>query len=72
MDGHNAIVMADHEPLAWAAAISQLAADRMLCIQLGSHGRQTIEARWTLDHGVDATMAGLRLGALARHARTPM
>ena len=72
VNGQNAIVMDSHEPERWAAAIDELAADRTLATDLGSNARRTIEARWTIEHSVDAVMAGLRLGALVRRERKPL
>jgi len=71
VNGHNAIVVDNLDPRVWAAAIDQLATDRTLATELGANARRTIEARWTVDHAVDAMIAGLRLGALARHERSP-
>jgi glycosyltransferase involved in cell wall biosynthesis len=72
VDGHNAIVIDSHEPGVWARAIDRLAADRALAVELGSNARRTVEQRWTIDHGVDAMMAGLRVSALIRHERPPV
>jgi D-inositol-3-phosphate glycosyltransferase len=72
VDGYNAMVIDSHEPAEWASAIDELAADRIQATELGSNARRTVEARWTIEHAVDAMIAGLRLGALVRHERTPM
>jgi glycosyltransferase involved in cell wall biosynthesis len=71
VDGHNAIVIDSHDAQKWATAIDELAADRVLATELGFNARRTVEARWTIEHGVDAMIAGLRLGALVRQERTP-
>jgi glycosyltransferase involved in cell wall biosynthesis len=70
VDGHNAIVIDGHEPEVWATAISRLVSDRTLSVELGSHARRTIEGRWTIDHAVDAMMAGLRLSVLIPRERS--
>lgn len=69
VDGHNAIVVNGHEPATWAAAIDRIASNPVLASELGERARLTIEARWTIDHSVDAMMSGLRLGASARGER---
>jgi glycosyltransferase involved in cell wall biosynthesis len=71
VNGHNAIVVDDHEPATWAKAIDQLVSNPSLATGLGVRARRTIETRWTIDHAVDAMIAGLRLGALTRKERSP-
>jgi len=70
VDGHNAIVLDGHEPKAWAKAIDHLASDPELVKELGARARRTIETRWSVDHAVDAMIAGLRLGAFTAEARS--
>ena len=65
-DDENALVVHSHDPRAWAHTIERLVSDDGLCRRLGSRGAKTIDARWTLDHAVDAMAAGLRLGLLTR------
>jgi len=60
------LVVEGHDPQAWADAIRRLVEDADLRAALGEAGRRTIQRRWTIDHAVDAMIAGLRLGVLAR------
>ena len=62
----NSLVVDGHDPTSWAAAIRRLAGDSKLRTALADEGRQTIARRWTIDHAVDAMLAGLRLGVLTR------
>ena len=68
--GSNCLVLDDHEPAAWADAIGRLVDDAELRAALGDSARKTIARRWTIDHAVEGSMAGLRIGArLAADAR---
>lgn len=59
-----ALVVADHRPESWAAAIRRLVEDSALRRSLGAAARLTIERRWTIDHSADAFVAALRLAVL--------
>jgi len=59
-------VLDTHSPEAWAEAIERLIGDSELRAELGEAAWRTVAARWTLDHSIHATVAGLRLGALVR------
>jgi glycosyltransferase involved in cell wall biosynthesis len=61
---HNCLGVPAHEPGAWARALKRLVEDRALRVRLGGAARLTIRRRWTMEHAVDAMVAGLRLGAL--------
>jgi glycosyltransferase involved in cell wall biosynthesis len=69
VDGQNAIVVEGHDPIMWANAIQRVVDDPTLAGKLGKSARATIENRWTMEHAVDAMIAGLRLGALANDER---
>ena len=62
--GHNALVVPTHEPEAWAESIARVVADSDLRGALGANAQRTISQRWTVDHSVEAMLAGLRLGVL--------
>ena len=62
---HNCLVVEDNEPGEWAAAIARLVDEPELRHRLGDSGRMTVAGRWTIDHSVEAMVAGLRLGVLA-------
>ena len=66
VDGYNAVVVADHDPAAWAKAIGALIKDRARVDRLGASARRTIESRWSVEHAVDAMIAGVKLGALCQ------
>ena len=68
VDGHNAVVVADHDPVSWARAVSQLIDSPTRVERLGASARQVIENRWSMEHAVDAMIAGLRLGVLSQRA----
>ena len=61
---HNCIVVNSHDPNDWATAIGTVATDEALRTSLGAGAMMTILSRWTMEHSVDAMIAGLRLGAL--------
>jgi len=65
----NSLVVDGHEPQPWADAIRRLVVDAPLRTAIGDAGRRTIAGRWTVGHAIDAMIAGLRLGALARAQR---
>jgi glycosyltransferase involved in cell wall biosynthesis len=62
---HNSIIVGNHEPQDWADSLARIVEDKDLQRFLGENARRTILARWTLEHAVDAMLAGLRLGVLA-------
>ena len=64
VDHFNSIVLDTHEARAWADATAGLCSDHSLRTRLGENARQTIMRRWTIDHAVDAMVAGFRLGTL--------
>lgn len=63
VSGHNSLVLGTHEPSSWAEAIARLVEDRQLRSALGGSARRTIARRWTIDHAVEGSLAGLRLAA---------
>ena len=65
VDGTNCLVVATHDPADWAKALTSLVRDHELRRSLAERGRQTIVRRWTMEHSVDAMIAGFRLGVLA-------
>jgi glycosyltransferase involved in cell wall biosynthesis len=69
VDGVNSFVLNDLAPSTWADGIRTAASDRDKFGQMRSHAAQTIEARWTIEHSVDATISGIRLGAMLRRKR---
>jgi glycosyltransferase involved in cell wall biosynthesis len=66
--GHNCLLVDGHDAPRWAEQIDRLARDEALRRLLGSNGRRTILCRWTIEHAIDAFIAGLRLG-LARSSQ---
>jgi glycosyltransferase involved in cell wall biosynthesis len=66
VDQHNCLVVQSNDPRLWAARLGELAERQELRETLGKRAHQTVARRWTLDHAVDAMLAGLRLGVLAR------
>jgi glycosyltransferase involved in cell wall biosynthesis len=64
VDGDNCLIVGRHEPELWARAVQRLADDPSLRDALGGKGRETIMRRWTMEHSVDAWLAGVRLGLL--------
>jgi len=58
----NCLRVDSHEPEEWAGAITRLSDHAGLRASLGHDAAATVAARWTMDHAVDAMMAGLRLG----------
>ncbi|HYP48639.1 MAG TPA: glycosyltransferase family 4 protein [Thermoleophilaceae bacterium] len=63
VSGRNSLVLGDHEPRSWADTIAGLVSDPELCASIGEAARLTIGRRWTIDHAIEGTLAGLRLGA---------
>jgi glycosyltransferase involved in cell wall biosynthesis len=61
--GHNCLVMDTHDAAPWANALARFAGDAELSADLGAVALRTIARRWTMDHAVEGTLAGLRLGA---------
>lgn len=61
--GLNCLVIGSHEPTHWVDAIARFAADADLRADLGEAALRTIARRWTMDHAVEGSLAGLRLGA---------
>ena len=64
----NCLLVRDHTPRAWAAAIERLVNDHALRTKLGRNARSTIASRWTNRHSADAFIGGLRLGMLVKRA----
>lgn len=64
VNGTNCLVVATHDPADWAEALTSVVRDHDLRQSLSEHGRQTIQRRWTIEHSVDAMIAGFRLGVL--------
>jgi glycosyltransferase involved in cell wall biosynthesis len=62
--GANCVLVPARDPRAWAAAIDELSGDPGRRAALGAAAQATVRRRWTMAHAVEATMAGLRLGAL--------
>lgn len=62
--GVNCLVVAPDDQPGWASAIEELVLDRDMRTSMGDAASETIARRWTLEHSVEAMMAGLRLGAL--------
>jgi glycosyltransferase involved in cell wall biosynthesis len=62
---HNCLVVESHDPKVWAEAIPRLTEDGALRRRLAAAGRRTIIGRWTIEHSVDAWIAGLRLALLS-------
>lgn len=71
VDGHNCLIVEEHDPELWARAIRTLADDVVLRRTLAERGRQTVIRRWTMEHSVDAWLAGVRLGLLQAAAGAP-
>jgi glycosyltransferase involved in cell wall biosynthesis len=69
VDRSNALVVHSHDPREWAEALARLVQDHELREALGAEARGTIERRWTMEHSIDAVIAGLRLGALRSRER---
>jgi glycosyltransferase involved in cell wall biosynthesis len=68
--GHNCLVIDGHDPRAWAEAIARLVGSPELSADLGDAALETISRRWTIDHAVEGSMAGLRMGARLAPDRT--
>jgi len=64
--GRNCMVVDSPTPASWAEGIGELVMGPGLRATLGEMGRRTVLRRWTIEHSVDAWLAGLRLGALRR------
>jgi hypothetical protein len=60
----NCLVVDNHDPRAWAEAIRRLTEDDPLRRRLAAAGRETVLGRWTIEHSVDAWIAGFRLALL--------
>jgi len=65
LPGRNCALVDGHDPRAWAAAIRALVENPQRRRTMGEMARQTVLSRWTMEHAVDAMLAGLRLGVLA-------
>jgi glycosyltransferase involved in cell wall biosynthesis len=61
----NCLVVDRHDPPAWAEAIRRLVEDAPLRRRLAAAGRETVLGRWTIEHSVDAWIAGFRLALLS-------
>jgi glycosyltransferase involved in cell wall biosynthesis len=68
VDGHNCLAVAEDGSDRWRARLTTLIDDSALRTRLGDEAVRTIGSRWTMDHSVDAWVAGLRLGALVARA----
>lgn len=64
--GRNAVVVRPNAVPAWTAALADLLRDGGRRAAIGAAARATVRRRWTMEHSVDAFVAGLRLGLLAR------
>jgi glycosyltransferase involved in cell wall biosynthesis len=64
VDGDNCLIVDEYEPELWAQAVRRLADDSSLRDALAGNGRETVLRRWTMEHSVDAWLAGVRLGLL--------
>lgn len=64
--GRTGVLVESHEPRDWAQAIEALVEDAGRRRRIGEAARDFVAERWTIAHSVDAWVAGLRLGALAR------
>ena len=62
--GRNCLMAAARDPRSWAEAIEALAGSPGLRASVGAAAQSTVRRRWTMAHGVEGMMAGLRLGAL--------
>jgi len=60
----NSLVVQSHDPKVWAEAICRVTEDATLRRRLGAAGRQTVLSRWTIEHSVEAWVAGFRLALL--------
>jgi glycosyltransferase involved in cell wall biosynthesis len=61
----NCLVLESHDPTAWAEAIRRVTEDGALRRRLAAAGRRTVVGRWTVEHSVDAWIAGFRLALLS-------
>lgn len=66
VEGQNAEIVAEHDPVAWAAAITRAIKDRERSAALGTAAAATVRQRWTVEHSTDAMVAGFRLAQLTR------
>jgi glycosyltransferase involved in cell wall biosynthesis len=66
VNGVNSLLVAGHQPHAWATAIRALQDDPGMRTRLAAAAQRSIDHRWTADHSADAFIAGLRLGSLVR------
>ena len=65
VDERNCLVVDSHDPKVWAEAIRRLAEDAALRRRLAAAGRRTVLGRWTIEHSVEAQIAGFRLALLS-------
>jgi glycosyltransferase involved in cell wall biosynthesis len=61
----NCLVVNGDDPRLWAEAIGRLVEDAALRRRLAASGRRTIRGRWTIEHSVEAQIAGFRLALLS-------
>jgi glycosyltransferase involved in cell wall biosynthesis len=64
VDGRTCLIVENHTPTEWAAALRRLVEDRPLRHTLGEAARAAVVGRWSMEHAADAMIAGLRLGAM--------
>jgi glycosyltransferase involved in cell wall biosynthesis len=69
VDGRNAVIVRESTPAAWAEALDRVVTPGTAG-RLGAAAADTIRRRWTMEHSVDAFVAGLRLGALVAGDRS--
>jgi glycosyltransferase involved in cell wall biosynthesis len=67
--GSNCVLVSEPSPSAWAEAIRRIVDDPGLRRRVGDAARRTVRDRWTIEHAAEATVAGLRLGAIAVNDR---
>jgi glycosyltransferase involved in cell wall biosynthesis len=61
--GRNCLLVTDHEPASWAAALRRVVEDRSLRQALGKEASATVRRRWTIEHAAGAMICGLTLSA---------
>jgi glycosyltransferase involved in cell wall biosynthesis len=61
----NCLVVESHDPKVWAEAIRRVTEDATLPRRLAAAGRRTVLSRWTIEHSVEAQIAGFRLALLS-------
>jgi glycosyltransferase involved in cell wall biosynthesis len=64
------LIVENHTPTEWAAALRRLVEDRPLRHTLGEAARAAVVGRWSMEHAADAMIAGLRLGAAQAPVRS--